>query len=64
MAKTESVLVKVQVVTINNNDNDSVCDGFCDRICFNLRLWQSLYLIKLQAFTLNGSDRVWDGGCF
>ena len=64
MAKTESVLVKVQVVTINNNDNDSVFDGFCDGICFNLRLWQSLYLIKLQAFTLNGSDRVWDGGCF
>ena len=64
MAETESVLVKVQVVTINNNDNDSVCDGFCDGICFNLRLWQSLYLIKLQAFTLNGSDRVWDGGCF
>ena len=31
---------------------------------FNLRLPQSLFLVKLQAFTINGSGKVWDGVCF
>ena len=57
-----SVLVKLQ--TFNTNGNGYVCDGFYDGICFTLRLWQSLYLVKVQAFTLNGIDRVWNGACF
>ena len=32
----KSVLGKLQIFTINGND--CVCDGFCDGICFNLRL--------------------------
>ena len=25
---------------------------------FSLKLWQNLFLVKLQAFPINGSDRV------
>ena len=42
---------------------ESVADSVME-YAFNLRLWQSPFLIKLQAFTINGSDRVWDGVCF
>ena len=26
---------------------------------FNLTLWRSLFLVKLQAFTISGSARIW-----
>ena len=31
---------------------------------FSLSLWCSLFLLKLLAFTLNGSDAVCNGVCF
>ena len=31
---------------------------------FSLKLWQSLFLVKFQAFTINGNDRICDGVYF
>ena len=31
---------------------------------FSYGLWQSLFLIKLHAFTVTGSEGVCDGVCF
>ena len=31
---------------------------------FTLKLWQSLLLVKLQVFTINGNDRIFDGVYF
>ena len=31
---------------------------------FSLQLWQSLFLLKFQAFTINGNDRIRDGVYF
>ena len=31
---------------------------------FSCRLQQSLFFVKLQTFTVNDSDRVFDGICF
>ena len=31
---------------------------------FSLSLWRSMFLLKLPAFTLNGSDIVCAGVCF
>ena len=53
-----SVLVKLQAITMNANAR--VCGRFSDRICFSLKLWQSLFFVKLQSFTMNGNGRFCD----
>ena len=53
-----SVLVKLQAITMNANAR--VCGRFSDRICFSLKLWQSLFFVKLQSFTMNGNGRFRD----
>ena len=40
-----------------------VADSVTDSV-FRLKLWRSLFFAKLQAFTMNGNDRVCDKSAF
>ena len=40
-----------------------VADVVTDSV-FILKLWQSLFLVKLQTFTMNDNDKFCDRACF
>ena len=75
---TKSVLVKFQAFAINGSNGvcvgvclvkllwraitEFVADSVIQAV-FSLRLWQWLFLVKFQAFVMNGNDRVFYRVC-
>ena len=58
----ESVLVKLrslQWMAMTKFLADSVTESV-----FSLQLWQSLFFVKFQAFSINGNDKIFDGVYF
>ena len=56
---TESILVKLQALTMNGNEQ-FLMDSLTKSV-FSLKLWQTLFLVKFQTFTMNVNDRICDG---
>ena len=62
-------LAKLQAFTMNDND-EFVADSMIESV-FSLRLWGSLFLVKVwghsykhESFTMNDKEEVCAGVCF